>query len=190
MEYFMKVLEKAKSFITEPSKAFKKEGKTSFGEAFKYLLVLGIINAVLGGLIAGAILGPLGIVGAIVGIYILMVVGSLVGGLLLHVFACIVGAKKGIEQTFKALFFGQTPVLLLGWIPVIGWVMSIWGIVLSIIGLKELHKISLFKAILAYVLLIVVVMVVILAISAMLFASLVMVGMPGMDMSQMLAVPY
>ena len=56
-------------------------------------------------------------------------------------------------QTEKAAIYGSTPFLLLGWIPVIGLVIGgIWAIILTIIGLRELHEITTGKAILAYVL--------------------------------------
>jgi len=65
----------------------------------------------------------------------------------------IAGGRKDIMQTEKAAIYGSTPFLLLGWIPVIGLVIGgIWAIILTIIGLRELHEITTGKAILAYVL--------------------------------------
>ncbi|MEM2972351.1 MAG: YIP1 family protein [Candidatus Bathyarchaeia archaeon] len=74
--------------------------------------------------------------------------------------------KKGAGQTFKAMAYGSTPNLLFGWIPLIGlifkpWpiavylassIFGIWQTVISIIAIRELHGISTFRAILAYLL--------------------------------------
>jgi len=153
----MKYLEKAKSFLFEPSRAFKKEQKTSFGDAFKYLLVLGIVLAVLSGIvIAGMAFNVITFVPVAVGMYITTIISLLICGLILHVFAYIVGARKGIGQTFKAVIYGATPTLILGWIPFIGWIFGIYSIVLGAIGLKNLHNISTGRAILAVLLTIII----------------------------------
>lgn len=191
MEYFMKALGKGKTFLFEPAKAFKKEGKTNFGEAFKYLLVLGIINAVLGGIVVGAFsMNAIALVGAIVGIYVTLVIGALIGGIILHIFAYIVGARGGFEQTFKATFYGQTPTLLLGWIPAIGGIFVIWSIVLQIIGIRDLHKISTGRAVLAVLLPIIIIGIAVLLLAVALMSVLFAgggIGIPGMDMTQLLA---
>jgi hypothetical protein len=59
--------------------------------------------------------------------------------------------KKGLNQTTKVGIYGSTPSLLLGWLPVIkllGWipvisvVLSIWELILYIIGIRKLQEVS------------------------------------------------
>ena len=142
MEYCKKSFNKAKGFLLEPTKAFSKEGKTSFGDAFKYVLIIAVVLAVLNGIIIGVFGGPVAFVTTLVGTYIGAVIGLLIGGIVLHIFAYIFGARKGIEQTMKVAFYGGTPGLLLGWIPIIGWIIGLYGIVLEVIGLKKLQNMS------------------------------------------------
>ncbi len=78
-------------------------------------------------------------------------------GAWLHLFAWLLGGRKGLWLTEKSTFYSLTPFLILGWIPVIGGIIGgIWSIVLEIIGLKELQGISTIKAVAAVVLAIVI----------------------------------
>ena len=79
-------------------------------------------------------------------------IGILVGGIWLHIWVYLCSGRKGIKQTIKAMAYGSTPWLLLGWIPYVGIIGGIWCIITSIIGIKQLHKVSAPKAILAYLL--------------------------------------
>lgn len=97
-----------------------------------------------------------------------MIIGVFIIGAIYHIGVYIVGGKKGIEQTIKALMYGQTPGLLLGWIPIIGIIAGIWSFVLYILGIRQLQEITTGKAILAVLIpiIIIVVLIVILAIIA------------------------
>ncbi|MFH1172369.1 MAG: YIP1 family protein [Nanoarchaeota archaeon] len=156
---FVKCLKKAKSFLLEPTKAFKKEQKTSFVEAFKYVLVIGPILAILNGVIAGLILpiisplaGIITIIAVAIMSYVALIITPFISGLIVHLFAYLLGAKKGLEQTLKVTFYSQTPSMLFGWIPIIGSIFGIYGIVLQIIGIKNLQKMTMGRAILAVLL--------------------------------------
>ena len=86
-------------------------------------------------------------------------------GAWLHLFAWLLGGRKGLWQTEKTTFYGLTPFLIIGWIPVIGGVIGgIWSIVLEIIGLKELQGISTAKAVISVILAIVILFIIIVAI--------------------------
>jgi hypothetical protein len=61
------------------------------------------------------------------------------------------GNKKGFEATFRSCVYSMGSQSLLMIIPFCGaYVGGIWGIVLTIIGFRETHKISTGKAVLAY----------------------------------------
>ncbi|MEN6443135.1 MAG: Yip1 family protein [Methanoregula sp.] len=66
-----------------------------------------------------------------------------------HLWVWVVGGRKGIMQTVRAIMYGMTPNLLLGWVPVVGVIFFIWALILEILGIRELHGISTSKAVIA-----------------------------------------
>jgi hypothetical protein len=177
MEAFMKALEKGKKFLFEPTKSFKAEEKSSFGDAFRYFLLLAIVSSVLTGIIAAFFVGALLGVAAIISTYVMLVIGMLIGGIILHIFAYIYGARKGLEQTMKTVAYGSTPSLLFMWIPIIGWIIALYGIVLNVLGLKNLHGITTGRAVLAVITPIIIG--IIIAVIAFLTLFALMATMPG-----------
>ena len=70
-----------------------------------------------------------------------------ISGSLTHLFVQAFGGRKGYANTIKAFAYGNTPVLLFGWIPFVGMLFPIWALVLNIIGIRQLHQISTGRAI-------------------------------------------
>ncbi len=149
MKYFEDCFNKAKGFMFEPTKTFKNERKTGMGEAFKYFLSLGIPFTVLISLwIAFISNSAIVFLFVSLGIYFVLITGSIITALILHLIAYIYGAKQGLEQTFKVVFYSATPGLLLGWIPIVGIAFSLWNIVVEVVGLSVLQKMSTGRAVL------------------------------------------
>jgi hypothetical protein len=99
-------------------------------------------------------------------------------GAWLHLFAWLLGGRKGLWQTEKSNFYGLTPFLIIGWIPVIGGIIGgIWSIVLEIIGLKELQGMSTAKAVISVILAIVILFIIIVAIFGALLMAAVSQGL-------------
>jgi len=145
-------VEKVKGFLLSPTETFQDSRDDEFGEAFVYCVATIVIYATLNsamilfgfGTFAGISLGFsfISIIfGCILSIFILPI--------LMHIFIIIVGGRKGIEQTFKVVFYAMTPGFLFGWIPVIGIIPNLWCFVLEVIGIRELHEISTARAVLA-----------------------------------------
>ena len=68
-----------------------------------------------------------------------------IGGAWVHLWVYLLGGRKGhgYVQTVKALIYGATPGYLVGWVPLIGVLVGgIWAVVLTIIGLREMHGIT------------------------------------------------
>lgn len=59
------------------------------------------------------------------------------------------GASRGFGQTFKAITISHVPWLVLGWIPLVGFIASVPMLLYQVIGLRELHQISTQRAIVA-----------------------------------------
>ena len=62
------------------------------------------------------------------------------------------GGKNGLLQTIKAVIYGDTPSLILGWIPIINVIAMIWSLIVGVIGVRQLHGLSTGKAVLAVIL--------------------------------------
>jgi hypothetical protein len=69
----------------------------------------------------------------------------------LHIFVYILGGRGGLGQTIKTVLYSYTPFCVISWIPIINLFGGIWAIIPEIIGIRELHRISTFRAIAALV---------------------------------------
>jgi hypothetical protein len=191
----MDFFEKVKGFLFEPSKTFDAIKGESLSEAIKYYaiiaavysaifaLMLAFIGTLFGSIMGGRNLGMLmgagaGASGAIIFFVLFIIsaiIGAFVGGAILHIFVYIVGGRKGIAQTIKVAMYASTPGLLLGWLPVINIITSIWSILLNIVGIRQLHELTTGKAVLA-VLIPLILAVILAVIVAALIASLMFGG--------------
>lgn len=171
-------LAKIRAFLLSPKKAFEKERKTGLAEAFKYNAIILIPIAILGSIVSAYFMpAPLGlsnpvfVITLIVVSYVIGIVFSLIWPLWLHTWAYIFGAKEGLDQTFKAGFYGNTPYYLLGWIPFVSIIFLIWAAVLQGIGLMALHKMPKQKAALAVIIAIAIPVALILALIGIFFLA-------------------
>ncbi|MDD1658179.1 MAG: YIP1 family protein, partial [Methanomicrobiales archaeon] len=90
---------------------------------------------------SGATLAAL-LVGILI-IVILCLIAFVVKAAWLHLWVYLMGGRKGLEQTVKAVFYAAIPILLLGWVPVVGLLAgALWAIVILIIGIEVLQEIS------------------------------------------------
>lgn len=179
--------EKVKGFLLEPSKTFDAIKGENLNEAIKYYAViaaiysaifailLAFVGTLFGSMMGGRNLGMLMGAGAGAGaaiiffvlFMILAIIGAFISGAILHIFVYIVGGRKGISQTIKAVMYGSTPGLLLGWIPIIGFIAGIWSLVLEILGIRQLQELTTGRAILAVLIPIIIIVVLTIVIAAM-----------------------
>jgi len=158
----MKILEKAKGFLLHPNDAFSKEKNTTLDEAFKYMLLLLIIYSVLAATIEYIRVTSLPTASLSLVPYPILFLSYitvtlflfLIGGLIIHVFAYIAGARKGLNQTLKAVFYSGTPSYMFSWvINIVGvflgvsslWLFItfvVWGSILLVKGLKSLQEMT------------------------------------------------
>ncbi len=80
-------------------------------------------------------------------VFLILLFGIFLAGLLLHVFVILMGGEQGVGQTLKTVMYAATPVLLLGWIPVIAFIGFIWTLVLLILGIETNQKMRLDHAV-------------------------------------------
>jgi len=156
----MKIIQKTKNFLIDPYSGFDKEKKTKISEAFKYTLVLSLITSIISAIINlsfNFILAIQGFFATYLGIVFL----NIIWWLWLHFISYIVGVRKGIKQTFKIVFYGNTPLYLFSWVClgtgfnyflgslglILLTVLIIWSALNHFTGLKKLHKISTSRAV-------------------------------------------
>jgi hypothetical protein len=96
----------------------------------------------------GTTLAPL-LVGVLL-IVILCLIAFIVKAAWLHLWVYALGGRQGLEQTVKAVFYAAIPILLLGWIPLLGLLIgALWAIMILIIGIEVLQGISSSRALAA-----------------------------------------
>ena len=119
---------------------------------------------------------------------VIVFIAALVGGFILtlifaawvHLWVYIFGGRKGIMQTVNAIIYGHTPRLLFGWIPVIGFIFTLWSLVLNIFGIRELQEISGVKATLALAIAIIIPLaIIVIAAAYFLISTVTMTGLPS-----------
>jgi len=169
----MSFWEKTKGFLLSPTETFNKVKEEGWGGSIgffaKWLIIYAILFTIVfvalfatlmawfGAFVPGDLTGLFGLVAGVmaVAMFISMIIGGiigiLIGSLWMHIWVYLCGGRKGVGQTIKAMAYGSTPSLLLGWIPFIGIIFAIWTLVVQIIGIRQLHEISTGRAVLAYI---------------------------------------
>ncbi len=160
----MDYLERMRRFLFHPTKEFTASKDAGISDAaWYYIPLLAILAAILA--IAGtAVVLILGIpqigklapvvgIGAFVGIIAVGILLVLYLAVWLHIWVYLLGGRKGLKQTVKAIAYGLTPIILLIWLPGPNVLLApLWALILVILGLKVLHGLSQNTAILAIVL--------------------------------------
>jgi len=163
--------EKITGFLGNPTNAFNNVKPERFADCVKYYGVLLVMYGILattifmatgiametvvrttGGTVIGEGVGVNDYVTTLVFSIVIGVLGLFIGGAWLHLWIYILGGRKGYTNTVKAIAYGATPALLFGWIPCIGFIGSIWGLVLNVIGISQLQEISTGRSAAAFIL--------------------------------------
>lgn len=159
--------EKVKGFLAAPLNTFNNVEAEALGSALKYFTIWVVIYTILRTVIFYTVerrvfqtfWNLLGLSDAALYLYgfdpvifaLLAVVGAFAGlfisGSLTHLFVRAFGGRKGYGNTIKAFAYGETPLLLFGWIPFVGMLFPLWTLVLNIIGIRQLHEISTGRAV-------------------------------------------
>lgn len=122
-----------------------------------FALICVLVSAVLGGIIGflfsigvadqgviGAFFGFIfSIIRSLIGVAIVLFIGAGIWHLLVVLF--VKPTNSGYEATFRVAAYSAV-VYLVSWIPVIGWILSLYGIYLGIVGIREVHGTTTGKA--------------------------------------------
>ena len=167
----MKILPKIRDVLIAPQKFFQRiQKEKGFKKAFVYFAILSLFAIVLG-YIFGLLMVPIYqqilasfsldfpmmqytsgwvVLNTILGYLIGLLASFIVAGLL-HAWILIFGGKAEYDKTYQLYVYSRTPQFLFGWIPVLGFIAYIYGLVILIMGTMKMHKISKTKSILMYV---------------------------------------
>ncbi len=173
----MNILGRIRGFSFQPSKEFAASKEDTLSDAFKYyvpmLAMLALILAIVVTVVVTVLVSKLGLselslmpglpelgkiapllgAGAFVGIIAAGIIAALYIAVWLHIWVYLFGGRRGLKQTTKAITYGATPCLVLGWVPGPNIIIApIWSLLLVITGVMELHELSPGMAILAVIL--------------------------------------
>jgi hypothetical protein len=91
----------------------------------------------------------IGIPFVVLGSFIMIPIALFVGSGILHLCLLLVrGANEGYQATFRVVSYSSVPSLF-NVVPIVGSIASLWSIVLTVIGLREIHKTTTGKSIAA-----------------------------------------
>ena len=174
----LSIEERIKGFLFSPSETFDASKEDTLGDSLTYfVVVLAIFAAIFGTFYAlylaafspvitriiasipgtsmppfmaaiGPLIGLLFFVLFFVSILVGGVIAAFIGGLWTHIWVYLVGGRRGVAQTIKAVMYGSTPSFLLGFLP--------WALIVQVIGVRQLQELSTGRAILALILAIII----------------------------------
>ena len=166
-------IRKTKNFLVFSSTGFKEIENEWLGNSMKYFISWAVISSILYGIVFsqgwnysfpsnvmkkfehfmfGSVEGVTLIILLILLFFSLSIIFLLINSLWLHIWIKLMGGKGDLEDTINVVIYGGTPSYVLGWVPFVGSVSGIWGFIISLFGIKELHDMSYKRAAAAVIL--------------------------------------
>lgn len=179
------IITKAKGFIFSPVESFQAARTDGTEVVAPYLIALLLVHALMAAIISFIGISVMAMfvphMMPVFALPVFIFFGVIIGGailtilfsLWLHLWVYILGGRKGLIETAKAVIYGSTPGMLLGWIPLIGFLFCLWSIVLQIIGVRELQEMSSGKALAALVIAVMIPLIILVLLAMYLFVSTV-----------------
>jgi len=133
-----------KNIVLKPVDFFKEMPTTG---GYKDPLIFATITAVIMGVGLTIITLGVGFL-AIIFAPIAVAISIFLAAFLLLICARIVNGKGTYEATLRVAAYANV-VNVIGWIPIVSILGSIYGLILTVLGMKEVHKLSTAKAIIA-----------------------------------------
>ncbi len=147
----MDILQKASLILTNSGKFFERvRSEKGVRDAFVFFVISSLVSLV--ATTALALNGEMAAIGT-AGLGIIMVIAWLINLLLLFISAAItmfiakvLGGKGEYASAYKALAYGSLPYQLLGWIPFIGAIASIWTLYTQTKGVSKLYRLGMWRS--------------------------------------------
>jgi hypothetical protein len=144
-----------------------------------FALICYEVSAILGGLLSlVGVYGSEGFGSFIVSIIlapIFAAIGLFIGAGILHLLVMLIigSGNSGFEATLRVSAYSAVTSLV-SWIPIIGWIASLYGIYLAIVGMREVHSTTTGKAALVVLIPAAIVLLLVLVIIALVGAAIFM----------------
>lgn len=192
----MDLLKKAIGFLNDPINEFETSKDEKLEEAVKYYLSIAAVYSLLSAIMSAIlysivssivtqnvdpkyiVLEPRGFAELFSDFFmslVLMLICVFIWGAILHGMAYIMGGRWDITRSIKVAMYSSTPLVLLGWIPMLGIFGWIWVGALNVVGLHQYQDLPAGKAIAAVILPII--LLIILAIVALIVAVTTIIPM-------------
>jgi hypothetical protein len=150
-----------KSVMQSPSEFYRKMPKTGgYADPLIFaainFVVFGLMTALFnrgmyGGIYGGREFGFFIVFGSLIMTPIFGIIFIFIEALILYVIYRLLGGSGTYEGTVRFISYA-TAVLLLSWIPFIGWLVGFYGIYLYIVGGMYVHDVGMAKSIIAVIL--------------------------------------
>lgn len=136
--------------------------------------MLGSSGAALGALSGGAVAAIL-IGSTLLDFLILVPIGFLIAAVVYLIFGMIFkAASGGYAGAFSAVVYSALPIvalLFLYWVPVLNFILAIWGIVLFVFAWANINKVSKGKAFLVWIVPVIIVLIIVLIVGVSLLSA-------------------
>lgn len=188
------IIAKGKGFLFSPVETFQASRADGTDVAAPYLIALLLVHAIMTAIISFIGMSVMGMFTHMmprfampVAVFFTVLIGgailTILFSLWLHLWVYLLGGRKDLLETAKAVIYGLTPAMLLGWVPFVGFLFCLWSVVLQIIGVRELQEMSSGKALLALVIAVMLPLIVLVLLAMYFFVSMV-------SMSSVPVAPY
>jgi hypothetical protein len=148
----------ARGVALDPANFFRGiQRQGDFISPLVFALICAAVAAVLGAIIGflfTLVAGNQGIGGAFIGMIasivrslISVAIGLFIGAGIWHLLVMLIvkPSNAGYEATFRVAAY-STVVYLVSWIPILGWLLSLYAIYLGVVGVREVHNTTTGKA--------------------------------------------
>jgi len=172
-----------RSIVTQPVPFFAAiPRRGNYVGPLVFALICAEISALIGGVLSlttGASIGDL--IVTLIRTPISTAIGLFIGAAIAHVLVYLIvgsSSNSGFEATFRVVAYSSVTSIA-AWIPIIGPLISIYGIYLAIVGIREIHQTTTSKAVL--VVLIPTVIIIVLALLAIAVIGAALLGMGALN---------
>ncbi|MCG7849624.1 MAG: YIP1 family protein [ANME-2 cluster archaeon] len=171
VETLKKVLTNPEGFYSEMPKSGGFQEPLTF--AAINFAILGLLSGIIAVILSGA--SATSIVISLIGVVIIGIIGLFIGGIILYIFFKIFGGSGDYEGTVRILSYSSAAQVF-AWIPVVGWIVSLYGIWLNIVGGKHVHNLTTVKSAIAVLLPLIILAVIITLLMAVIIAAIAAMG--------------
>ncbi|MFH1420702.1 MAG: YIP1 family protein [Candidatus Aenigmatarchaeota archaeon] len=148
----MELIDKAINVMIKPAEFFSKLGGETLMDTLTYMLAICAIQLLIG------VLTNLGYIAQFhlmvlywfSGILMIFIVAGL-----MHLFVMLLGIDREWNKyflTLKVSVYAMTPFVLLGWIPIVSLIASVWLVYLMVKGISVFYQVKMTKAFLVAIL--------------------------------------